>query len=180
MLMFTSDSTRQGVQAIFAGAEGDRAAAQLAAALAAPGRGPLGFATVSAKVAATPLLRHLCRALTADSPLTELSLMDSGLDEAGALEVAAALAPGRSRVKMLGACQEDLSAGTGCVFTAGVGCAGGCQRRIAMNRVFSLFEFGCLGRLLLLCRYVLLHRVLPCACFVSSQRGGAVHCARRE
>jgi hypothetical protein len=65
---------------------------------------------------ATPLLASLCRALTAESPLTELRVYDSALTGALALEISTALAPGRSRLQtlFLGGHQADLSGGGGC------------------------------------------------------------------
>lgn len=112
-----SNATREGeFEAIFAGEEGGRAAAVLAAALAAPGRGPRALEFWYTPIGATPLLRCLCRALTMESPLTALSLTTCAIRGAeDAAGLAAVLAPGRSRLQSLKLDGEDITAGGGCV-----------------------------------------------------------------
>lgn len=97
-------------------ARSDGSAEQFAAALAAPERGLRVLRSIfGSRLDATPLLGSLCRALTATSPLTELSLNNSGISGPGAAEVAAALAPGRSRLRTLVLNFDNISEADGCV-----------------------------------------------------------------
>lgn len=100
--------------AIFADEDGERAAALLAAALAAPGLGPRSITVMRAAIGATSLFRRFCRALSAESPLEYLRLFESGVDGSGAAELAAVLASGRSRLQSLALDGDDLSADGGC------------------------------------------------------------------
>lgn len=72
----------------------EQGAARVAEALAAPGRGVrLLKLEGRRRIGETPLPGCLFRALTAESPLEELSLVDSGLSGEAAADLAAALAP---------------------------------------------------------------------------------------
>lgn len=102
---------------VHAAGAAERAAARLAEGLAAPHRGVRTLALFT-DTTGTPLLESLCRALTAESPLTNLDACRSVVTSAGAAELAAALAPGRSRLKSLLLTGGDLSAGGGCVLFA--------------------------------------------------------------
>lgn len=108
----------QKLEAVFAGAEGERAAARLGVAFAEPGRGLCKLTGFSGedRAAAAPLFVSVCRALSGDSPLLQLVWMRCPVGGAGAAEIAAALAPGRSRLQTLALCSkvdDDLSAGGG-------------------------------------------------------------------
>lgn len=106
-----------------AGAE--HAAAELAAALTAAGRGARGLCFRRSSDADTPLLQSLCRALKGESPLTELDLSHVRVTCAGVLaEIAAALAPGRSRLRTLTLFEDNFVANDG-------GCAALLQRSCA-------------------------------------------------
>lgn len=106
----------------------DRAATRLGAALAHPSHGARvlcdHFCQVS-QVSATPVLGHMFRALTSESRLECLDLRfehrrsQYGSDplelEAGvALELAAAIAAGRTRLQTIAIENADLTAGDGC------------------------------------------------------------------
>lgn len=102
-----------------------RAAFHLAATLAHPTHGPHAIvAADNTEFRSTPLLAHLCRALTAESPLRTLTLEDLADDRdegdempvpaAGLEQLAAALAPGRSRLEVLELHHFDFGAATGC------------------------------------------------------------------
>jgi hypothetical protein len=60
------------------------------------------------------LLGHLCRALTAESLLTELALPSNGVTGNGAASIAALLAPGRSCLRTLSLYCNNLTDGGGC------------------------------------------------------------------
>lgn len=91
-----------------AAAAADAAATALGAALASPEHGPRTIRSISADTGPSPVLPHLCRALSAASRLRRLQLSrDSAhgpegsptVGAAAAGELAAALAPGRWRLE---------------------------------------------------------------------------------
>lgn len=76
-------------------------AAQLGAALASPATGPRVFRSSEAAFGASAVLGHLCRSLCPQSPLRSLVLDRACVGNAGAALIAAALAPGGSRIELL-------------------------------------------------------------------------------
>lgn len=97
-------------------AAAERAATSLGAALADPLRGPREVRVVSKRGGQLcfPAAAHVARALTSESLLRVLSL-GGRLSADGLRELAAALAPGRSRVEKLTVSGIDLREAEGCV-----------------------------------------------------------------
>lgn len=100
------------------------AAQELGEILADPAHGPRSIRDCDCQngIGATPVFVHLCRALTAESRLRSLRLtgsddevFESALSDDGMTELAAALAPGRSRLERLTIGDAFFSDGPGCV-----------------------------------------------------------------
>lgn len=122
-----------------------RAASRLGAALADPRSGPDRLSLDSAHLSATPVLESLCRALTEGSPLRVLDLSfdlanswiddpDTPMTERGAAELAAALSPGRSRLRALSFGARGM---------VGDDPTGGCAARSSSARSVYLSPGGC-------------------------------------
>lgn len=105
--------------------DAERAVALLAAALASRECAVRSVAITRTWAGAASLPSSICRALTAESSLTALELTSFQVPlDAEAVEIAAALAPGRSRLQTLWLAAADLENG-GCAARAPLACCGG-------------------------------------------------------